>query len=57
MLRSYASTNNFDNSNLVGAELEPPSESESVRARVPGTLSPPQQDIIVKVPLANIRRF
>jgi hypothetical protein len=41
MLRLYTSTNNFNNSDLVEAKLEPPSRLELVRARVSDTLSSP----------------
>jgi hypothetical protein len=38
MLRSHVSTDNFDNSDLVGAELKPSSRLELVGARVLDTL-------------------
>jgi hypothetical protein len=40
--RSRALTDNINNSDLVEAKLKSPSESESVRARVSGTLSSPR---------------
>jgi hypothetical protein len=41
MLRLYTPTNNFNNSNLVEADLKSPSKLESVKAYVPDTLPPP----------------
>jgi hypothetical protein len=38
MLRLYTPTNNFNNSNLVEAELKPPSRLELVRVYILDTL-------------------